>query len=319
MHFLTMSNKNISFASAMIKRPLSLVRNLLIVGAFAVAVSSCVSHKNLLILNEGSPYTTDSLAEVQNYPTPVIQTDDKLLIKVAAFDQQAAAPFNQQSMLGLGGGQQGMMNNQQGGQSILGGGNQSSVFGQGNNQQGNIGQQGNQNGMGQFIGYLVDKRGNIEFPVIGTVAMGGLTLDQAKVKLYEILDEYLINYSVDVQFVNRRITVSGEVEEPGMVSLERDRISIIEAIERAGGITIYSNTENIQVIREVDGERIFGTLNLHDRDIVNSQFYYIYPNDVVYLQPIKAKTFSVQTSFFSAFNIVTSVISAAALIVAFSR
>lgn len=314
-----MRNKKISFASAMINRPLSLVRNLLILGVFAVSVSSCVSHKNLLILNEGSPYTTDSLANVQNYPTPVIQTDDKLLIKVSAFDQQAAAPFNQQSMLGLGGGQQGMMNNQQGGQNILGGGNQGNSFGQGNNQQGNIGQQGNQNGMGQFLGYLVDKRGNIEFPVIGTVAMGGLTLDQAKVKLYELLDEYLINYSVDVQFINRRITVSGEVEEPGIISLERDRISIIEAIERAGGITIYSNTENIQVIREVDGERIFATLSLKDRNIVNSQFYYIYPNDVVYLQPIKAKTFSVQTSFFSAFNIITSVISAAALIVAFTR
>ncbi|MEQ8715291.1 MAG: polysaccharide biosynthesis/export family protein [Cyclobacteriaceae bacterium] len=314
-----MKNKKISFADSMILRLLSIFKTFFLLGVITVAVSSCISHKNLLILNEGDPYTTDSLANVLNYPTPVIQTDDKLLVKVSAFDQQAAAPFNQQSMLDLGGGQQ-RMNNQQGGQNILGGGNQSNVFGQGNNQQGNIGQQGNQNGMGQqFLGYLVDKKGNIEFPVIGTVAMGGLTLDQAKVKLYELLDEYLINYSVDVQFVNRRITVSGEVEEPGIVSLERDRISIIEAIERAGGITIYSNTENIQVIREVDGERIFATLNLHNRDIVNSQFYYIYPNDVVYLQPIKAKTFSVQTSFFSAFNIVTSVISAAALIVAFSR
>ncbi len=314
-----MRNKKISFADSMSIRLLSMFKTFFLLGVITIGVSSCISHKNLLILNEGDPYTTDSLANVLNYPTPVIQTDDKLLVKVSAFDEQAAAPFNQQSMLDFGGGQQ-RMNNQQGGQNILGGGNQSNVFGQGNNQQGNIGQQGNQNNMmQQYLGYLVDKQGNIEFPVVGTVSMGGLTLDQAKVKLYELLDEYLINYSVDVQFVNRRITVSGEVEEPGIVSLERDRISIIEAIERAGGITIYSNTENIQVIREVDGERIFGTLNLHDRDIVNSQFYYIYPNDVVYLQPIKAKTFSVQTSFFSAFNIITSVISAVALIVAFSR
>ncbi|MEQ9297584.1 MAG: polysaccharide biosynthesis/export family protein [Cyclobacteriaceae bacterium] len=315
-----MRNKKISFADSMSIRLLSLVRNLFFVGVFAVAFSSCISHKQLLILDEGQPYTTDSLAVIENYPGPIIQTDDKLLVKVSSFDQQAAAPFNQQSMLGLGG-QQGGMNNQRGGQGVLGGDSQSGIFGQaGNNNQNNISQNGNQNGMGQqFLGYLVDPNSNIEFPVIGTVRLGGMTLDQAKLKLYELLDEYLINYAVDVQFINRRITVSGEVENPGLVQLDRDRISIIEAIQRAGGITVYSNTENIQVIREKDGERLFATLNLHDRDIVNSQFYYIYPNDVVYLQPIRAKTFTAQTSFFSAFNIITSLISAAALIVAFSR
>lgn len=276
------------------------MRQFLVFVGLVVVFSSCISHKQLLILNEGDPYIDDSTAVIENLPEPIIQTDDRLFIRVSAFDDETAAPFMQS--FGFGGQNQG-------------GGNQNNMMGAmggfGNNQN---------NPMQQLmIGYLVDDEGNIEYPVVGTVNLKGLTIAEASKKMYTILDEYLVNYSVDVQFMNRRVTVSGEVVQPGLVQLDRNQISIIEAIQRAGGITPFSNTDEVYVIREIEGERIFGKVSLKDRDIVNSQFYYVYPNDVIYLQPIKAKTFNTQSSFFSVTNIITSLISAAALIFALTR
>ncbi len=279
-----------------------LLKQFLLFTAVTIAFSSCISHKQLLILNEGDPYIDDSTAVIDNLPEPIIQTDDRLFIRVSAFDDETAAPFMQS--FGFGGQNQGGGNNQNnmmGGMGMFGGNNQNNPMQQ------------------LMIGYLVDDEGNIEYPVVGTVNLEGLTIAEASKKMYSILDEYLVNYSVDVQFMNRRVTVSGEVVMPGLVQLDRNRISIIEAIQRAGGITPFSNTDEVYVIREIEGERIFGKVSLKDRDIVNSQFYYVYPNDVIYLQPIKAKTFNTQSSFFSVTNIITSLISAAALIFALTR
>ncbi len=276
-------------------RLLSLLRNIFCVGVMAVAISSCVSHKQLMILDEGQPYITDSIAHILNLPVPIIQTDDRLLIRVSAFDPETAEPFNVNSGSGQGG-----QNNQM----MMGGGN-------------NGQQQGSINS--PFIGYQVDENGNIEFPVIGTVNLKGITIEQAKLKMYELLNDYLVNYSVDVQYLNRRVTVTGEVESPGVVDIGRNRISILEAIQRADGITTYSNTENVMVIRETDGVRTFGILDLNDRSVVNSPFYYVMPNDVIYLQPIRAKTWTTQTALFTSINLVTGVISAAALIIALTR
>lgn len=271
-----------------------IVKNVVFMSMMVVVFSSCVSHKQLMILDKGQPYITDSIAQILNLPRPMIQTDDRLLIRVSAFDPETAEPFNVTS----GGGQGGGQNNQ-----MMGGGN---------------GQQ--QGGMNSpFIGYQVDEDGNIEFPVIGTVNLRAMTIEAAKLKMYVLLDDYLVNYSVDVQYLNRHVTVTGEVKSPGIVDLGRNRISILEAIQRADGITTYSNTENVMVIRETDGERTFGLLDLNDRSVVNSPFYYVMPNDVIYLQPIKAKTWTTQTALFTSINLVTGVISAAALIIALTR
>lgn len=254
-------------------------------------LGSCVSHKQLMILDEGQPYISDSVAQILNLPVPIIQTDDRLLIRVSAFDPDTSEPFNVSS-----GGGQGGQNNQM-------------MTGGGSNGQ----QQGAMNS--PFIGYQVDEKGNIEFPVIGTVNLKGITIEEAKIKMYELLDDYLVNYSVDVQYLNRRVTVTGEVESPGIVDIGRNRISILEAIQRADGITTYSNTENVMVIRETDGERTFGLLDLNDRSVVNSPFYYVMPNDVIYLQPIKAKTWTTQAALFTSINLFTGLISAAAIII----
>jgi polysaccharide export outer membrane protein len=265
--------------------------------------TSCVSHKQLLLLDEGAPYINDSTSTIANLPSPIIQTDDRLFIKVSAFDAEASAPFNQAMLLNGNNNNNNQSGNNQANNGLMAGG-------------------ANQNNqlMELMLGYLVDDSGNIEFPVVGTVQLGGLGLDQAKKKLYGFLDEYLVNYSVDIQFMNRRVTVSGEVTMPGLVTLDRNRISILEALQRSGGVTPYSNTKEIYVIREVDGERIFGNLDLHDRNIVNSQFYYVYPNDVVFVAPIAQKRYQInQAPVSRAISIVSSSLSALALILVLTR
>ncbi len=230
---------------------------------------------------------------IANLPRTYIQPDDRLLIRVSAFDPETAEPFNQNLIMG---------NRQGGGNSNNGGGNQ-----------------GNSNINQAMIGNLVDNNGNIEFPVIGTIQLAGLSLETAKTKMYDLLDPYLTNYSVDIQILNRRITVSGEVNDPGVVQLDRNKISLIEAIERAGGLTTYSNRTNVLVIREIEEGRQYARLNLKDRSIVDSPYYYVMPNDVIYLEPVKQKTFTTQEGFFRGLAIFTSLISTVAIIVAFTR
>ncbi len=270
------------------------IMNSIVSFAFLTIIfSSCISHKQLVILNEGQPYINDSIAQIMNLPVPLIQTDDRLFIRVSAFDPETAEPFN----VGVGGGMQGGGQNQ-----MMMGGNQQGGFR--NN---------------PFIGYQVDEGGNIEFPVIGTINLKGLTVEEAKQRLYDSLDEYLVNYAVDINYLNRRVTVTGEVESPGIVDIDRNRISVLEAIQRADGITTYSSTDNITVIREADGVRTFGVLDLDERNVVNSPYYYVMPGDIIYVQPIRAKTWTTQTAFFTSINIITGIISAAALIIALTN
>jgi len=260
-----------------------------------VCNTSCISYKDLLILNKEKKYPTNSLYEIENAPPNIIQPDDRLLIKVATYDEEQAQPFMQQSFVRMGG--------------------RGGVGGRGGNQFG--GGRGGQGGLlnnPNFLGYLVDPEGDIEFPVIGTIKVAGLTINQAKDKLYTILDEYLVNYSVDLLFTNRRIVVSGEVRNPGIVQLDRNRITIIEALEKAGGLTTFSERSEVYMVRELKNERIFTKLDLQDRNIVDSEFYYVYPNDVIFVKPAKSKTFTEQTSFFRALGIVSSAISLVSVI-----
>jgi polysaccharide export outer membrane protein len=225
------------------------------------------------------------------------------MVRVTAFDEELAAPFNSGMMGFVGGGQgqngqNGQIQQQMGMQGIGGNGN---------------------NPMQNMMGVLVDNLGNVELPVVGTVHLGGMTLENAKVKLYGIYGNYLTNYAADIMFLNKRVTLTGEVAMPGVVTMDRNRMSVLEIIQKGGGITAFSNTENVTVIREINGERKFAILNLKDRGVVNSPFFYVYPNDIVYLQPIKAKTFTAQTSFLTGLNILTTLVSAAALFFAFTR
>lgn len=138
-------------------------------------------------------------------------------------------------------------------------------------------------------GYLVDDEGYVVLPVLGRVKVGGLTRNEAKVLIREQLDEYLQEPIVEVRYLNFRVFVLGEVGSPSVVTVPDDDVTVIEALAMVGDMTIYGKRENVLVIREEDGVRKMARLNLNSRKVFDSPFFYLHQNDVVYVEPDKAK------------------------------
>ncbi|WP_373056966.1 polysaccharide biosynthesis/export family protein [Zunongwangia sp. H14] len=138
-------------------------------------------------------------------------------------------------------------------------------------------------------GYLVDSNGYIDFPVVGGIEVAGLTKSAVKDKLTNLLSKYLGDPIISVRYANYRITVIGEVNHPSTFIIPSERISIIEALGMAGDLTVYGKRDNVLIIKESQGVRQAVRLNLNTKEVLNSPYYYLGPNDVVYVEPIKSK------------------------------
>lgn len=143
-------------------------------------------------------------------------------------------------------------------------------------------------------GYLVDKEGEINFPVLGKIKIGGLTKDEAIEEVSFRLREYVKDPIVNIRFMNFKVTVIGEVNRPSTFTVATEKITILEALGLAGDMTAYGKRENVLVIRDKDGVRSANRLNLNDKSILNSPYYYLTQNDVVYVEPDKMK--AIQTN-----------------------
>lgn len=137
--------------------------------------------------------------------------------------------------------------------------------------------------------YLVDAEGNIEFPVLGKVELGGLTRPEAMTKMKTLLKEYIIDPGVIINIINFRITVLGEVNKPGTFTLPNEKVSILEALGLAGDLTINGVRNNVSVIRETENGKQVYNLDLTSKDILSSPVYYLKQNDVVYVEPNQAR------------------------------
>jgi polysaccharide biosynthesis/export protein len=138
------------------------------------------------------------------------------------------------------------------------------------------------------IGYLVDEKGNVNFPFVGDINVGGLTTSQAALKIQKALSDYISNISVIVKYVDNRVTIMGEVMQQGVYNFTQDKLNIYEALGLGGGITRYGNRKNIILIRH-EGEKVMHyKLNLSDSNIATKDYYYILPNDVIVVEPLKA-------------------------------
>lgn len=137
--------------------------------------------------------------------------------------------------------------------------------------------------------FLIDVSGNIEFPVLGTIKMKGLTRVEATEMLNERLSEYIKNPIVNIRLINFTVTVLGEVKNPGTFTVQNERISLNDALGLAGDLTIYGKRNDVFLIREVDGQKQFAKYDLTSINVINSPNYYLTQNDVIYVQPNKAQ------------------------------
>ncbi|NEU08820.1 sugar transporter [Flavihumibacter sp. R14] len=142
-------------------------------------------------------------------------------------------------------------------------------------------------------GYKVDKSGNIHFPVLGSVKLEGLTLDEAQVKIAREVEKYAKGPNVAVQYLNFKITVIGEVTRPNSFSITNDKINVLEALGLAGDMTAFGKRENVLVIRQNGNERTMGRINMNNRNVLNSPYFNLKQNDIVYVEPDRAKAASI--------------------------
>ncbi|MEN5434775.1 polysaccharide biosynthesis/export family protein [Sphingobacterium faecium] len=183
---------------------------------------------------------------------PTIQPNDILTIVVSAADPKVTAPFNNISSLGAG----------------------SSV---------------QTADLAQRPTYTVDEQGYITLPMLGKVKVSGLTRLQAIDKLRGELSQYIKDPGVNINFNNFRVSVLGEVARPGSFIMPTERVTVLEALGMAGDLTIRGVRQNVMLIREVDGQKSMHRLDLTKQETLNSPYYYLVQNDVIYVEPNKAQ------------------------------
>ena len=137
--------------------------------------------------------------------------------------------------------------------------------------------------------YLLDREGYIMFPFVGKVKLGGLTKKQAETELNSVLRQYVKNPAVNVTLMNFKVTVQGEVAKPGMVSVASERLTLPEALSMSGDLTIFGRRENIMIVRESNGKKVVERVDITKADFINSPYYYLAQNDLIYVEPNKVK------------------------------
>ena len=148
-------------------------------------------------------------------------------------------------------------------------------------------------------GYFINDAGDVELPIIGKVNSAGLTLANAKDTLQARIDEYLIEAVVDIRLLSYNITVLGEVKRPGKFQFYKREINILDVIARAGDLANYGDARHIVLIREKNGQSETYNFDLTSSDFFNSEYFWLKPNDVIYVKPLRSKMVSVNSPTFS--------------------
>jgi polysaccharide export outer membrane protein len=158
-------------------------------------------------------------------------------------------------------------------------------------------------GQSQLFGYLVDNKGEIAFPILGSIEAAGKNREEMTYFLQSVLREKFVKDAVvDVRIVNFKVTVLGEVNRPGTFNLDYNRITLLQVIGQAGDLTIYGNRKSIIILRDVDGVQTSQRVDLTNSDFIDSEFYYLQQNDVVVVEPnyaqVQAAGFNRNASLF---------------------
>lgn len=140
-------------------------------------------------------------------------------------------------------------------------------------------------GQQQLQTYLVDSEGNIEFPVLGTINVAGLSRKELSELLENRISKYVKNPIVNVRIANFQVTILGEVNRPGTFSIPEENLSLSKALGFAGDLTIYGKRNNVLIIREGEEGKTYEYIDLTKSDFLNSPYYYLEQNDVVYVEP----------------------------------
>jgi len=217
--------------------------------------SSCVPIRKQIYLQQAESEAARESYVIDNTPSYTLQPGNNLYIRVFSIEEDLAAFFN----LGVGAG------------NIY---YDAAVY---------------------LNSYSVNEEGMVELPFIGALYVKDMTLEEAKETIQAKVDEYLRNTMVIVKLVNYNVTVVGEVQHPAQFKIYQDRISIYEVLGLAGDMTTFAKRDEVILVRKTDKGSTVHKLDLLSDSILESEYFYIMPDDIVYVQPVRGKNYAFNT------------------------
>jgi polysaccharide biosynthesis/export protein len=227
--------------------------SLLLVGFL---ITACVPTKDLIYLQNKSENQSQTALKPIVLKPYRLQTNDILSITIKAIDPKLVAIFNPSNI------------------------------------DSNVGAQLGESAY--FNGFTVDDHGNIRFPILGEINVLGYTIEETREKIEkQLLEVYFkkeANVFVNVKLAGMRFTINGEIANPGSKVLFQDRVTVLEAIANAGDITVVGDRKNVSIIRQFSHGTEIHDIDLTDLRVIESPYYYIQPNDYIYVKPLKQKS-----------------------------
>jgi len=228
---------------------------ILLMLSILITTSGCVSKKKINYFQDQETTDTTQVKKIHSNYTPILRKDDFLSISVNSMDIESIKPFISEQGLNSASSQV----------------------------------PGYSTGIAASTGYLIDSNGDIDFPIIGKIKLAGLNRMEATELIKSKLIAYVSNPTVNIRIQNFKVTVLGDVSRPGSFNIPNERISLIEALGIAGDLNITGVRQNVLVIRDVDGVKTEYRVDLTSKNVFNSPVYYLTQNDVVYVEPNRAK------------------------------
>ena len=264
--------------------------NILTAAAFALAISSCSSSKHLSYFQDLPTDSIDTVVNnIQTEYSLRIQPDDELLITVTSLSPEATSMYNLPMA--------------------------------------NIATRGEQQVTGNVAmqTYIVSADGDIRFPTLGQIHVEGMTIDELTELLMERISRDVENPMVRVEIVNASFNVLGEVRAPGRYGLGKESVTVLDAIARAGDLSEWGKRENILLIRREGDKTVLHRFNMQDYSSINSPYYYLKQNDIIYVEPDKVRSDNAKYNNNNGFklSVISTVVSGvsviASLIIALTR
>jgi polysaccharide export outer membrane protein len=252
---------------------------IILIGIFIL--TSCVSNKKFVYLQDKGSVKTDSNGVMPVIPYAYkLQKGDVLYVSLTTEDEK----LNKIFVPGTGGGQ--IMQQAQGVSGTL-------LY---------------------YIGFTIDSKGEIEFPYLGKIKVSELDVDQAKLAIEMQLKKYFKVFFLQVKLAEFKFSVLGYVNRPGQYFFQQNKVNIIEALSMAGDLQNLAKRFSLQLYRQYpDGVKIH-ILDLTDRSLVNSPYWFIQPNDVLYIEPLKVRTAGDVSSFQTSMTVITPLLSSLLLV-----
>ena len=247
------------------------LRTILLCGLIGLACASCVTSKKVNYLQEPTKNNKiPSYADTVDYEEYKLRTGDRLYIYVYSLDENIMRMYN---------------------------------AGTGSQSRSQMMQQMQYSGgrtTNELYSYLLDKEGNIDFPTIGKVQVAGLTTRETKRVMEEQLSSLLkeipgyTTISVEVMVMQRTFSLIGV--QSGRYPINKEKMTIFEALALMGNLQTYSDRSRVKIVREINGETVIKTFDLRSKDIINSEFYYVQPNDIIYVRELTGKAFGITSA-----------------------